>query len=257
MTRSPAVEVREVRFGYGREIVLDDVSLTIGRRDFLAVIGPNGGGKTTLLQVILGLRQPWRGRVVLNVGREPGALGYVPQFANFDREFPLRVLDVVLMGRLGRRGAAKRYSPEDRTAAEKMMERFRLGALANDSVAGLSGGQLQRVLIARALVAEPEILFLDEPLASIDAESRETLLETLRALNERIPVVVVTHDLTPFSGSVRQVACINRQLYYHPEGEITPEMVEKAYGSCSVELVAHGLPHRVLAAHEPGDGAEG
>lgn len=191
------------------------------------------------------------------MGREPGTFGYVPQFASFDRDFPLRVRDVVLMGRLGRRGMGRRYTAEDGSIADQAMERFRLRGLARETVAGLSGGQLQRVLIARALASRPEILFLDEPLASIDAESRETLLATLRELNETIPVVVVTHDLTPFAGAVRQVACINRRLYYHPEGEITAEMVEKAYGSCSVELVAHGLPHRVLASHGTGDGPGG
>lgn len=245
---APVVEVEGVTFGYGREVVLDDVSLTVRREDFLAIIGPNGGGKTTLIEVILGLAKPWRGRVRLRLSGGAGAVGYVPQFAGFDRDFPLRVGDVVRMGRLGRRGPLRGWRDEDRAAVAREMERFRLSRLTTEPVAGLSGGQLQRVLLARAFATDPEILFLDEPLASIDAESREVLLAALEEANRRIPVIVVTHDLTPYGGIVRQIACINRRLFYHPEGRITGEMLERVYG-CPVELVAHGVPHRVLAEH--------
>ena len=123
-----------------------------------------------------------------------------------------------------------------------------LSALAATQVARLSGEQLQRTLIARALVSEPAILFLDEPLASIDRESRTVVLETLAELNERIPVVVVTHDVTLFAGAVRQIACVSRTLHYHPSGELTNEMLEEVYG-CPVELVTHGVPHRVMGEH--------
>jgi zinc transport system ATP-binding protein len=127
-----------------------------------------------------------------------------------------------------------------------------LGAVAERHVDDLSGGQVQRTLIARALAGEPEILFLDEPLASVDAEFRSSLVEALEELHRDIPVVVVTHDLTPFASAVRQVACVNRCLHYHPEGKLTPGMLEEVYG-CPVELITHGVPHRVLAAH--GDAA--
>jgi zinc transport system ATP-binding protein len=155
------------------------------------------------------------------------------------------------MGRLGRlreRGSLHRYSDQDRQAVNEVMVRFHLTKVAQHAIDSLSGGQLQRALIARAIVGEPKILFLDEPLGSLDSESRQIVLGTLPELNREIPIVVITHDITLFAGMIRQVACLNRQLYYHPDGEINDEVLEKVYG-CPVELVAHGVPHRVLGEH--------
>ncbi len=244
----PLIEAEGVTFGYGDEAVLRDVDLTVHRDDFLAVLGPNGGGKTTLVKVLLGLLEPWDGTVRRYTSGRRGALGYVPQLAEFDRRFPIRVLDLVLMGRLGLRGALRRYNGEDRAEAEKAIAAFGLGALAGATIDRLSGGQLQRALIARALAAQPELLILDEPMASIDAESRNVLLDALERLGREIPIVVVTHDLTPLAGVVRQIACVNRRLFYHPGAELTHEMLEEVYG-CPVELIAHGVPHRVLVDH--------
>lgn len=247
----PLVEVRDVTFGYGREVVLDHVSLAIEPRDFLAVIGPNGGGKTTLLKAILGLVRPWSGEVVFHLpsGSDPrGRLGYVPQFSTFDRDFPLRISDMVLMGRLGRRSVLRPYSREDRAAAARAVERLGLEEVARAHASEVSGGQLQRALIARALVSAPEVLFLDEPTASIDAGSRETLRELLEDLNRTIPIVVVTHDVTSLAPMVKRIACINRKLFYHGGPELTLEVMEEVYG-CPVELVTHGVPHRVLHDH--------
>jgi zinc transport system ATP-binding protein len=245
MADAPLIEVRDVTFGYGREVVLDHVSLAIQPRDFLAIIGPNGGGKTTLIKVILGLIRPWTGEVIVRTPR--GHLGYVPQFSTFDRSFPLRIRDVVLMGKLGRRGLVRRYTREDREDADRILERLKLTDVALSHVSGVSGGQLQRVLIARALAGDPEALFLDEPTASIDAESREVLREILEELNQRIPVVVITHDVTSLSPMASHIACINRRLFYHG-AELDPHALEEVYG-CPVELVAHGVPHRVLHHH--------
>ncbi len=248
---APLIEIENVTFGYGREVVLDRVSLSIRKSDFLAVIGPNGGGKTTLLKLVLGLIEPWSGSIRSRVSARGGAIGYVPQFSTFDKSFPLQVREAVTMGRLGVRGPLRRYGADDRRAVDSLLTRFGLKPLASTPIADLSGGQLQRVLIARALASDPEILFLDEPLASIDAEFRDVLLASLRELNERIPVVLVTHDMTPFAGVARQIACVNRALHYHPRGELTAEMLEEVYG-CPVELVAHGVPHRVLRQHGEG-----
>ncbi len=245
MAEAPLIEVRGITFGYGREVVLDNVDLDIQPRDFLAVIGPNGGGKTTLVKVILGLLRPWSGEVVRRV--DPGRLGYVPQFSTFDKSFPLRVSDVVLMGKLGRRGLFQRYSREDREDVDRILDRLKLSGVARSHVAEISGGQLQRVLIARSLAADPEILFLDEPTASIDPESREVLQQILEEMNRTIPIVVVTHDVTSMSSMVKRIACINRRLFYHGE-EIDQHVLEEVYG-CPVELVAHGVAHRVLHHH--------
>lgn len=251
MPESPLVQVRDVTFGYGQEVVLDHVNLDVQGNDFLAVIGPNGGGKTTLLKVMLGLLRPWSGEVAWNLpsGADPkGRLGYVPQFSTFDKDFPLRVQDMVLMGRLGRRSLLRPYGREDRAAASRALERLALQGVARAHVSEISGGQLQRALIARALVAEPAILFLDEPTASIDAESRETLRDLLADLNRTIPIVVVTHDVTSLASMVRRIACINRKLFYHGDPELSLEVMEEVYG-CPVELVTHGVPHRVLHHH--------
>ena len=200
--------------------------------------------------MLLGLVEPWRGRVVNHLPRRRGALGYVPQFAAFDRHFPIRVREVVEMGRLGLRRPPRRLTAGDRAAARNALERMGLAALAERHIGDLSGGQLQRTLIARAIAGEPEVLLLDEPLASVDAELRGTLVETLEALHRELTLVVVTHDLTPFAPAVRQIACINHRLHYHPEGKLTAGMLEEVYG-CPVELIAHGVPHRVLAPHGP------
>ena len=245
---APLIEAEGITFGYGREAVLRDVDLAIHRDDFLAILGPNGGGKTTLVKILLGLLEPWAGSVARRVSTRRGALGYVPQFAEFDRSFPVQVRQLVRMGRLGLRGPIRRFRPEDEEEVDRVVRELGLGSVTDAPIDRLSGGQLQRSLIARALVADPEILFLDEPMASIDAGSRESLLEILERLQRRIPVVVVTHDLTPFGGVVRQIACVNRRLFYHPHGELTPEMLEEVYG-CPVELIAHGVPHRVLPHH--------
>lgn len=247
----PLIEVDRVTFGYdgGHQArpVLEDVSLDVHHGDFLAILGPNGGGKTTLLKLMLGLLQPWRGTVRRRVRRR-GGLGWVPQFSGFDRNVPARVDDVVLMGRLGLRGPIARFRGTDRAAARGALDRVGLADLAAKPVADLSGGQLQRTLIARALASEPEVLLLDEPLASVDAEVRTTLVDVLADLNRDIPIVVVTHDLTPFAGAVHQIACVNRRLHYHPQGKLTTAMLEEVYG-CPVELIAHGVPHRVLEPH--------
>lgn len=245
----PVIEVTDLTFGYGREVVLDHVDLVVRERDFLAVLGPNGGGKSTLLKVILGLLRPWAGRVELYLRRRRGAIGYVPQFADFDRNFPLDVQGMVMMGRLGLRGLLHPYSRADRAAVTAMLERFGLLEQAHEQIGDLSGGQLQRALIARAVVSNPEVLLLDEPLASVDAESRDVLLETLGELNKHIPIMLVTHDLTLLAELVKQIACINRKLYYHESGELSAEVLEEVYG-CPVEVVAHGVPHRVLAHHD-------
>jgi zinc transport system ATP-binding protein len=255
MNSENLVEVRDVTFGYGREVILDHVSLDVERRDFLAVIGPNGGGKTTLLKVILGLVRPWSGSVAFHLrsGSDPrGCLGYVPQFSTFDKDFPLRLGDMVLMGRLGSRALLRPYSRADRAAADLAMDRLNLRPLARAHVSEVSGGQLQRALIARALVSDPDVLFLDEPTASIDAESRETLRELLADLNRTIPIVVVTHDVTSFAPMVSRIACINRRLFYHGAPDLSREVMEEVYG-CPVELVTHGVPHRVLDDHHHHD----
>lgn len=209
---APLIEVRALTFGYNRQSVLEDVDLAIGRHDFLALVGPNGGGKTTLLKLILGLLKPWSGEVVRRLSGRRGAIGWVPQFSSFDRDFPLRVESLVLMGRLGASGLLLPYRRTDRRRVAEVLAQLRLSSLARLPIGELSGGQLQRVLIARALAGDPEILLLDEPTSSVDPESREVLAQALSDLNSRIPVVVVTHDVSALSRQVTRVGFVNRRL---------------------------------------------
>ncbi len=248
---SPAVVTLDhVNFTYSGVKVLEDVSFELYKGDFVGIIGPNAGGKTTVLKVILGLLKPDSGSIRV-FGQSPndarGLVGYVPQYAQFDRSFPIRVRTAVTMGTLGR-GRSKQSTAED--AVERALERVELHGVADRQMGSLSGGQLQRALIARALVAEPQLLLLDEPTASLDTKIGRSVYELLEELAETITVVLVSHDIGVISRHVRTIACLNVQMHHHRSNDLTPDMIEAAYG-CPVDLVAHGHPHRVLE-HHPG-----
>lgn len=248
----PALELRGVDFSFGARRVLEAVDLRVERGAFLGIIGPNGGGKTTLLEIVLGLLEPDAGSVGV-LGRTPvearGRIGYVPQHARFDHDFPISVRDLVLMGRLGRRrGRPGRWSADDRAAAGRALRRMELEDRAEDLIGGLSGGQLQRALIARALAVEPEILLLDEPTASVDTRVGRNVYELLQKLAGSVTVVLVTHDVGVISRYVESVACLNRRLHYHGTDELTPELLEETYGA-PVDMVAHEHGQRLLGGH--------
>jgi zinc transport system ATP-binding protein len=245
----PVVRVDGVTFGYddtGRLPILEDVTLEIGPRDFLGLIGPNGGGKTTLLRVLLGQIRPQQG-VVEVLGRPPrevsAQVGYVPQHAQIDATVPATVLDVVLTGRIGRARWGLFYGPSHVTAARDALASVGIADLASRRIGDLSGGQRQRVLIARALVDDVKILLLDEPMAGVDLHMEQGILELLQKLNERLPLVLVTHDIGFVSSHVGRVACLNRRLVTHDVGEITDETITEMYA-------AHG-PVRIVR-HEDG-----
>ncbi len=250
----PVLELEGVSLQRDGRPVLQNVSLRLERDDYLAILGPNGGGKTTLLKVALGLVAPDDGRVrVLGrpAGEARGDVGYVPQHVRFDADFPIRVIDVVLMGRLARRGPFRRFRAEDHVAAHGALEQVEVEHLAARPIGALSGGERQRVLIARALAMEPKLLLMDEPMSSLDERIGRSLWDLLEELSRRMAVVLVSHDIGAISQYVRSVACLNVALHYHPSKELTAEMLEATYG-CPVELLAHGHPHRVLASHDHG-----
>ncbi|MBN1757876.1 MAG: ABC transporter ATP-binding protein [Chitinispirillaceae bacterium] len=253
MTAEPAILMKDVSFSYGREPAVESVTLTVGHGDFVGVIGPNGGGKTTLLRLMLGLIKPHSGSVTL-LGGTPHAtrhrVGYVPQETGLNKSFPVAVRDVTLMGLAGKRGLGKRFLRADYLKADIMLERLGLSSVKNRPIGQLSGGQRQKALLARAMVADPEMLFLDEPTASIDAAGSDELYEHLRLLNGTgVTVVLVTHNVGILSRYVKSVACVNKTLFFHPDGKIDQESVNKTFG-CEVDLIAHGVPHRVFHAHE-------
>jgi zinc transport system ATP-binding protein len=246
------IRLKDVWVSYNHMPILEDVNLSVERGDYLAILGPNGGGKTTLLKAILGLVEPSRG-IVEVLGRPPSQtrhrVGYIPQVARYDKDFPVSVWDVVLMGRLSHRGSHPGYSKDDKRAAEGALRSVDMLDLRNRQIDELSGGQRQRVFIARALSVEPEILLLDEPTSSVDTRVQTNLYDLLGDLNMEITIVLVTHDLSVISSRVSRVACLNHRLIVHDEKQLSKEDLEETY-LCPVELIAHGLPHRVFEEHE-------
>ena len=241
MTEQAVITLEKVSFSYNDLPVLEEVTLTVHERDFISIVGPNAGGKTTLLKLILGLLKPTSGTIRV-FGQPPGKvrsrIGYMPQHASLDPLFPVSVLDVVLMGRLGNGKDLGFYRRADKEAAADALRNVELYEIRNCSFSDLSGGQRQRVLIARALVSDPELLLLDEPTANVDAVVETELYEILNKLNEKMTVALVTHDLGFVSRYVKSVACVNRRVVVHPTSEITGEMINEIYG-CDVHMVRH------------------
>ena len=251
MDNVPAIEVNNLWFYYEKQPILEAVTFVLQKGDFLGILGPNGGGKTTLLNLLLGMEKPAKGTIRV-LGQAPhdahNRIAYVPQNTNFNLNFPVSVMDVALMGRLSRTRMGRGYSREDKAIVEDALKKAGMWGYRNSAVGNLSGGQRQRVFIARALATQPEILFLDEPTASVDPEFETDLYEFLKELNQRVTIVTITHDVGVISRYVKSVACINRRLIFHEEGKITREMLDMAY-QCPVDLIAHGIPHRVLPEH--------
>lgn len=241
---SAVIDIRGVSFRYDGPLILEDVSLSIEKGEFLGVVGPNGGGKSTLLKLMLGLLEPTDGDVRI-LGRKPKearrALGYVPQFANFRRDFPISVEETVLLGRLGVAPPVGGYFKADREAARRTMIETETIAFRKRPLSALSGGQLQRVLLARALVADPEILLLDEPTANIDLRGEKDIFDLLRRIAARATIVVVSHDIGFISQYVKRIACLNRTLVCHRTDEITGEVIAELYGR-PVRMVRHEAP---------------
>ena len=250
MTAVPAIDVRGIRFSYNGRAVLEDVNLALAPGEFTALIGPNGGGKTTLLKLLLGLLPPDSGTIRI-LGKKPreavGRIGYVPQETGINKSFPVSVTDVVLMGSLKPGSRWRWYSRADRTAAERVLAQTDMSAFGRSRIGELSGGQRQRVFMARALISDPEVLLLDEPTASVDAVHQTQFYDLLKELNQKMTILLVNHDLMVISTYVKSVACVNRFIHYHSGAEITDEMVRMYH--CPVELIAHGIPHRVLKTH--------
>ena len=241
-SRDTVIDLRSVSFSYGAASVIQSVDLDVLEGEFLGVVGPNAGGKSTLLKLILGLLTPQSGRIRV-LGRPPGEasrfLGYVPQYPAFARDFPVTVEQTVLMGRLGSGSWFGGYGRADREAADKALAEVEAKGLNKRQIGTLSGGQLQRVLLARALVSEPDILILDEPTANIDQRSEGDIFDLLRKLNERMTILVVSHDVAFISSYVGRVACINRTLVCHHTDAINGRVIQDLYGG-DVRMVAHG-----------------
>jgi len=241
VTDPPAIAMKNVSFSYGGLSVLEDVDLSVEPRRFVSVVGPNGGGKTTLLRLVLGLVRPDVGSIRV-LGTSPTEarprVGYVPQSAELDSHFPISLRDVVLMGRLGVHRRFGPYRQSDKAIADEALAEMRLSDLRRRSFASLSGGQRQRALIARALACRPDILLLDEPTASLDVAVESELYALLTALSDRLTIVLVSHDLGFVSRFVESVICVKRRVVMHPTSELTGEIIREIYGG-EVKMVRH------------------
>ncbi|MEJ2321885.1 MAG: ABC transporter ATP-binding protein [Gammaproteobacteria bacterium] len=233
--------------------VLKGIDLQVMDGEFLGIVGPNAGGKSTLLKLILGLLQPDAGSIRV-MDKKPSAashlLGYLPQYPSFPRDFPISVEQVVQLGRIGykRTGGWRgtllpgRVTRADREAAHKALAEVEAGNIATRQIGSLSGGQLQRVLLARALISEPRILLLDEPTSNIDQRMEGEIFDLLKELNRRMTILVVSHDIAFISQYVRRVACVNRTLVCHNTDAIDGQVIQDLYGE-HVRMIAHGHDH--------------
>ena len=237
-----ALVIEGLSFAYDSQWVLRDINLRVARGEFIGLIGPNAGGKSTLLKLILGLLEPFAGRVRVLVHPPRQArrrVGYVPQYPSFGRDFPITVEEVALMGRLGCGPLFGPYRPADRVAARRALAEVEADALRARPIGTLSGGQMQRVLLARALAGQPELLLLDEPTANIDHRVEGEVFELLARLQTRMTILVVSHDIAFISRYVHRVACLNRTLVCHATARIDATTIDRLYGE-GVRHIAHG-----------------
>jgi zinc transport system ATP-binding protein len=245
------LELQNITAGYNDHIVLEDVNLSVYEKDFIGVIGANGSGKTTLLKVILGLLPPMRGNIrffIEDVGQIKKYIGYMPQASMFDKKFPITVKDVVISGLIAKAGLFKHFSRRHKTKADEIMEKMDILHLKNKAIGELSGGQMQRVFLARALISSPKLLVLDEPNTYVDKSFEKSFFEILTDLNKEMAIILVSHDLGMISSYVKSIACVSYHLHYHDSSEITQEQLDSY--KCPIDLITHGdLPHRVLKDH--------
>ena len=234
----PLIEITELCYTHNKQDILHDINLEVHRGDFISIIGPNGGGKTTLLKLILGLIKPSRGTLRVN-GLDPrkhkSNVGYVPQYVNNNLSFPATSVDVVLMGLdLPRSRFALINRKEHVRAAREVLDKLGVLGLADRKIVSLSGGERQRVLIARALVSNPSLLVLDEPTASIDTKGQTEFYELLKELNKELTILMVSHDLMVVASYARSIICLNRRMHYHQRFKNSGDLLNAFY-SCSVE----------------------
>lgn len=245
----PLVDIQHLTVAYDEEPVLQEVNLQIADRDFIGMIGPNGGGKTTLLKAILGLVKPLAGSIVFrdDLPRTQRPFGYLPQVKHLDKKFPITVTDVVRSGALMCEKPF-RNKREELEKALSLLDEMGVADIRHKAIGELSGGQMQRVFLCRALLSNPRLLILDEPDTFVDNRFEGELYEKLRQLNREMAILLVSHDVGTISGYVKTIACVNRFLHYHPSNIITARDLE--IYNCPLQIIFHGeVPHTVLKTH--------
>ncbi len=247
MQTKAIIEIKNLSAGYDGRNVLHDVNLTVYERDFLGIIGPNGGGKTTLIKCILGLLKPTGGSIQFYP--ETLSIGYLPQYNTIDRKFPISVEEVILSGLSIQKKLSARFTADERERGKQTIARMGLEGLEKRSIGQLSGGQLQRALLGRAIISDPSVVILDEPSTYIDKRFEARLYQLLAEINKECAIILVSHDIGTVLQQVKSIACVNETLDYHPDTGVTTEWLEKNF-NCPIELLGHGtLPHRILGEH--------
>lgn len=243
------IKLDNVTAGYDNGIVLRDVSITVSHQDFIGVIGPNGGGKTTLIKLILGLIKPISGTIQRFDNQEGSFIGYLPQQSHIDRKFPITVQDIVLSGLMSAGKGLSRYSSKEKKQAYDLLGQMGISQLAKRTAGELSGGQLQRVFICRALISSPKLLILDEPNTFVDNRFEHEMYELLQQFNQKMAIMIISHDVGTISYFVKTIACVNTYLHYHPSNIITEAQL--AGYNCPLQIITHGdIPHTVLQKHD-------
>lgn len=245
------LEIQSLSAGYEDDIVISNVNLTVKRNDFIGMIGPNGGGKTTLLKTILGLIKPASGSIKFyQDGKSVNQvlIGYLPQLSQIDKKFPITVIDVVLSGLMSRERLFSRYGKEQKSRAYQILEKMGICDLKKRPIGELSGGQLQRVFLSRAIISSPVLLLLDEPSTYVDSKFENDFYEILNDLNKDMAILIVSHDVGTITWYVKTIACVNKTLHYHPSNIITEQQL--ASYNCPIQIITHGdVPHTVLKKH--------
>lgn len=251
-TPTPLLTITGLTAAYEQHPVLRDIDLTVYERDFLGIIGPNGGGKTTLIKCILGLHPRTAGEIRFYAGNEPIkslTMGYLPQYNAIDRKFPISVEEVIRSGLSSKKSLLSRFTAAHEQQVEQVIDRMGLRGLEKRPIGALSGGELQRALLGRAIVSDPALLILDEPSTYIDKQFEARLYELLTEINRDCAIILVSHDIGTVLQQVKSIACVNETLNYHPAQGITGEWLERNL-HCPIELLGHGsLPHRVVERH--------
>ena len=247
MVKKPLIQILDLEAGYQGNTVLNKVSLTIMEGDFIGIIGPNGGGKTTLLKAVMGLLKPSRGSIEYSLERSE--IGYLPQGTQLDYSFPISVREVVASGLDHKLLTGPKLKKAEKDGVDYALQKAGLESLQKRSIGELSGGEMQRTLLARAIVSKPRLLVLDEPDTYVDNRFEMELYQLLKELNQSMTILLVSHDIGTISPYIKSIACVNRDLHYHASNEINEEQL-KVY-NCPIEIITHGpVPHRVMKTHK-------
>jgi zinc transport system ATP-binding protein len=245
---NPLIHIENLTVGYDRKPVLSNVTLQVFDNDFIGVIGPNGGGKTTLLKAILGLIQPFEGKITFrnDIDNDRKPIGYLPQVKNIDHRFPITVFDVVASGLM--MSTTKETKLARKQRINDLLAETGIIDISHKAIGELSGGQMQRVFLCRAIISNPKVLILDEPDTFVDNRFEGELYQKLEKLNQNMAVILVSHDVGTIAGYVKTIACVNGRLHYHSDNKITQEQLDEY--DCPLHLISHGkVPLRILNNH--------